>query len=466
MSELAQQIISDLKAFSADLLDRGLSDDAGASPRVASARVGGTAGTQSAILSMVGSLTMLTPRLLTELEQLVGTRDLRVSSTRTPVRARLSRRASDFLRHGDRILPRQWETLVPGTRIDPRPLRWFLHLLNKQRERLRENTERVAKSVAEARASLQGQSAWAEADSRSLEALLDRLQRAEIALDRAEHTVRRIIPHRITPKAKRPDPYPNSPAWASLRRLAARVERPEDFLPEYLQTLWGSVTESASLAHLYERWVGVRILDVLAGLGWNLRTDPVGAIFLGGRLTFHKGEHSFDLWVQPRLTRGGAHPSGWIAARGEEVTPDYLFVTPGPGGPSAFVLDATLRTGDDALREKSRYAHLVQYGTLVRIAGAPVVRSPELAWAAAPLPAGHNKILDHHGTAGCVPMNPLSFRKTGIQSYLRWMTRHVVAWAHENQLERRPVKRPPPRRVTVSGPLSVKAKPLNDPSSS
>ncbi len=422
MNDLAERIIDDLKAFSADLLQTGI-DTRGRRTRVRGAGGG------ASLVHAIDSLTSLVPRLLRELESVEAPTRYVENVTPIPTGATLSRRPADYRVHDGRVMPRRWVKMVPLPESSPRALRWLLYLLDRQRDLLIETQERTEKRVAEALAARRGRSVWAQADESGLRTMVLRLQETRSRLRRAMQSVQRAAGPRPIPTHLAPSPYPPTQAWVTLRRLAPGLIDPQAVLPVHLVGLLDPETAMADLPYLYQRWCGVKIVETLSELGWELRDDPVGAIFLGGLVTFHRRGHSIDLWVEPRLPRKGRHPSGFKCVRGDDVTPDYLFVTPGPGGPDAFVLDATLLTSTQDHVAKGRYLDLIELENLVRIAGCPIKRRPKIAWAAAPIVAYHGKTLRADGAIGTVPMNPLQWHQDPLSEWLADVARHAMAWS-------------------------------------
>lgn len=421
MSDFVERIVEDLKDFSADLLEVGLATRS--DPRLAGM------GSSASLLHAIDSLTSLVPRLLLELETAEGPTRLQENVTATPTGAKLSRRPSDYRLQGGRIMPRRWVRMVTVGEPDPAPLRWLLHLLDRQRSQLGETLERTDKRVSEALTARRGRSEWAQADASALRSIVDRLKESRARLQRAIKSVQRVAGPRPIPSPRAPSPYPQTQAWVALRRLAPRLIDPRAFLPEHVSGILGADLATADLPYLYQRWCGVRIISALHDMGWTVRDDPVGAIFLGGLITFQNRGHGIDLWIEPRLGRLGHHPSGFRCARGEDVTPDYLFVTPGPGGPDAFVLDATLVTTPEDLVSKGRYLDLIELENLVRVAGCPIKRRPKLAWAAAPIVAAHGKALRSDGAIGTLPMNPVHWNAEPLDAWISEVARHALAWS-------------------------------------
>ncbi|MAG58831.1 MAG: hypothetical protein CMJ83_21285 [Planctomycetes bacterium] len=424
MSDLAERVVDDLRAFSSDLLEVGLSSGVTRRPAIRGE------GSSASLLRAIEALTVLVPSLLVELETSEAPTRYVESITHVPTGAALSRRPGDYrLADNDQIRPWRWVRTIPLPEPDPRALRWLLHLLDRQRTRLGETLERTEKRVAEALTARRGRSVWAQSDAFTLRQMLERLKEARSRLHRAIKFVQQSAGSRPIPTPTLPRPFPRSQAWVTLRRMSPRLEDPSAFLPEHVLGLLGSDVVTADLPYLYQRWCGVKIIQALHELGWVVHADPVGAVFLGGLITFHHRGHTIDLWVEPRLDRRSRHPSGFKCVRGEDVTPDYLFITPGAGGPDAFVLDATLVTAPEDLVAKGRYLDLIELKNFVRIAGCPIRRRPRLAWAAAPVFADHGKALRGDGAIGTVPMNPIDWNDRPLFDWLVEVTRHALAWS-------------------------------------
>ena len=422
-NDIATQIISDLRAYSSDLLE------VGADTAVA-ARRGTGEGSNASLLRAIQSLTTLLPRLLVELRTAEAPTRYVENVTPVPTGAKLSRRPADYRLRDGRVLPHRWVRMVPLPTLDPRPLRWLLHLLQQQSSLLDEALERTDKRVSEALAARRGRSEWARSDEQNLRHMVETLKQARASLQRSTVIVRRSAGQRPVPTARPPTPYPATQSWVTLRRLAPRLTDPHGFLPEHVSGLLGGPAVTADLPYLYQRWCAIKIVETLDALGWTVREDPVGAIFLGGLITFqHIGGHTVDLWIEPRLQRQARHPSGFRCARGDDVTPDFLFVTPGASGPDAFVLDATLVTSPEDLVGKGRYLTLIELHNFVRIAGCPIKRYPRLSWAAAPLVAHHGKTLRNDGNIGAVPMHPIHWTDAALREWLLEVTRHALAWS-------------------------------------
>jgi hypothetical protein len=422
LNNLAKGIIDDLRAFSADLLEVGLTPGGSSLP-------GQSDGTSAGVVRSVSYLTSLVPRLLAELRTVEAPTHYVENVTYVPTGARLSRRPADYRLSGDRVMPWRWVRMVPLPERDTRPLRWLLYLLDRLRELLIDTEERTEKRVAEALAARRGTSVWAQADAHGLRQILERVREARALISRATKRVQQSAGPRPVPSKAVPNPYPRSPTWVSLRRLAARLTDPMGSLPDHIRSLLRGPEPAADLPFLYQRWCGVKIVRTLESLGWEMRGDPVGAIFLGGLITFQLEGHTLDLWLEPRLERRAVHACGFRCIHGEDITPDFLFITPGPGGPEAFILDATLVTAPEGLVAKGRYLDLIELNNFVRVGGCPVRRRPRLAWAAAPLMASHGKVLRQDGAIGAIPMNPADWNDQPLREWLSDIARHAFAWS-------------------------------------
>ncbi|MBI5433186.1 MAG: hypothetical protein HZA52_10185 [Planctomycetes bacterium] len=418
-----ERIVADLRAFSSDLLETGLATsgriEAGA-PRAQGMR---------AELGGAHALASLVPGLLADLATRDDPTRIEEHEVTTPLRASLSRRPCDWVRVGPRILPKRWSRLVPVPEPDLPALRWLIRQLRDRGEKLEIVRERVAKQVADARIARAGASRFAKSDELALDLLRARLDEAALVLVRAEDLVRRHAGRNLQPSASPPSPYPGTPAWSSLRRQATFWSSPSSFLPGYVRSLLHDAVAAADVPYLYQRWCGLKLLQAFDARGWTTRGDATGALFLAGKIVLERGAATMDLWVEPRLTRYRDNPTGFHCIRGDDVTPDFMLVTPGPYGRDAFVLDATRAIDRKALETKDRYLAMIAANTPGFTAGVPVIRHPVRAWACAPLLAQHCTLFRADGKTGCIPMHPVDWSPKPLEGWIGDVVKYANAWA-------------------------------------
>jgi hypothetical protein len=418
-----ERIVEDLRAFSGELLETGLARAGRVEPGAPRAQG------MRAELGGAHALATLVPSLLAELATRDDPTRVEEYASTTPLRAVLSRRPCDWVRGGTSILPKRWSRLVPVLEPDVAALRWLIHQLRDRAEKLELARDRVAKQIADARIARAGSSRFAKSDELALDLLRARLDEAALVLVRAEDLVRRHVGRAVQPSTSPPSPYPGTPAWSSLRRQALYWSSPSAFLPGYVRSLLHDAVAAADVPYLYQRWCGVKLLQAFDARGWSTRGDATGALFLAGRIVLQRGAVTIELWVEPRLSRYRDNPTGFHCLRGEDVTPDFLLVTPGPYGRDAFVLDATRATEHKALEAKDRYLALIASNTPGFTAGVPVIRHPVRAWACAPIVAQHCTLFRADGKTGCIPMHPVEWSPKPVDGWIGDVVKYATAWA-------------------------------------
>lgn len=424
MSEFLATLVAELRQFSAQLLERGLAPAASASTWPAAA--GGS--TFSHVLHHIDTVANLLPHLLDELDTEGAATDQDLVPRRTPVRAEVPRRPDAFAKVEGRILPTYFLRAEPRVQPNIRPLGFVLHVLEQLSLAFGPMHARLTRHLTEARATRQGTSQFAQHDLQELDALERTLDRAELLLRENAARVRRTIGGASRTLDRLPHPFPRSPSWQAFRRVADAILRPEQFLGRHLSLLTANEMPIADLPFLYQRWVGARLLRILDDdFGFAMLDDPVGALFLGGRVRLLRGTTTLWLWCEPRLERTG-HASGLIAD-GAEATPDYVLITPGRGGPDAFVLDATLSQDPTLLEQKARYRDRISFAAFRRKAGVPGRQRPLRAWAAAPVAGTQlNRLTVPDGSCGVVPMHPTAGSPEPLREWLREIVDHADAW--------------------------------------
>ncbi len=422
MSQFAEQVIADLRAFSGHLLDP-LEVAPGTGPRLLEA------GTESVLLGAIRAIAGLLPRLLDELEDVEDPRQTIQRRTWRAARARLSRAPSDWQFICGRALPQRWVLQEPARDPDLRALGWLLHLEQMLRAELAHVSERTLQFIEEARIARRGTSLWAARDETKLEAMALRTAHAGASLEGVRRSILRRAGGALRASPRAPSPFPRGRTWWRLRQLAGRIDDPERTVAERITCLLGVTPELADEPVLYQRWCGMRIIETLAALGWRAEGDFVGALYLAGHVSFRKENTCIDLWIENRLSRR-PHASGFLCAKGGDATPDYLIVTPGAGGLDAFILDATKSTDADVLAGKGRYLDLLQGTAPAMVAG--VVsgpRRPLRSWAGAPLSVGHCQLATQNGSRGVVPMDPMAWDPAPLRAWLSDIERHARAWS-------------------------------------
>lgn len=425
MIDLAATIVADLRDYCRDLLEAGLAPTARATHRGAA---GGSA-TFSLLLRQIDRFVATVPDLIAHLDAGEDHGDVEIEVRRTPARARLPRQPSAWQRTATRsLLPTHWERLAARLTPDAKPLGYVRFVHERLQRSFVAQRERLLRHIEDARLARQGMSAFARQDLEQLDELDALLDLASRRLARTGRELDQATAGRVPATDRLPRPFPRAPVWTAFRRLADRILNPGSDLPGMAEALLGDEPRMADVPFLYQRWVGTRIVLALrVAFGFQVVNDSIGPLFLGGRVVFRRRATTIELWCEPRL--GSApHPSG-LASDGIELTPDFVFVTPGHGGPDAFVLDATLSTDPTMLERKARYRDNLTFAKFRTKAGVPGRHRPIRAWAAAPiLDATYNQLSRPDGSAGVVPMQPGRFRDEPLRAWLAELIDHADAW--------------------------------------
>ncbi len=422
MSAFLTQLLEDLKAFSSELLAPGL--------QTGQALVGNTASTvagTSALFQAIDWLTNLVPDLLQEWQQ--ENSGLAAGHYHSPVpkQGQFSRRPRDYQQDSARRLyPVRWQRPLIREAGHLPPLRWLLHLLELQDMQLQQVITQMSKYIDESLQHQSSQSDYAQHDRSTLLAMRTRLYNAQAKLNHARLSLFRGAQTRLLPTPTPPMPFPRTRQWQRLRQYARYLQQPNEGLPSFLYRVLHETVEVADTPYLYQRWCGVHLLQGLADLGWLCEDDPLGALFLGGHIVLRKRSLQMSLWVEPRFVRHEAHQSGFQCREVLETHPDYMFVTPGPHGVDAFIIDPTLTADIEIRRSKGRYLDTLE--TFASIAGVPVTRTPLRAWSAAPIHRPHCELDDPNGYTGTIPMHPLDWSSTPLLAWLQDMDNHACAW--------------------------------------
>lgn len=419
-------VVADLRRCAGLLLDPGV-----AAAGVDRARIG-VAGTIGAVLEDCRILVRLVPRLLSELGEVSSSVDTTLVASPIPRRAVPSRRLRDYVPSGNTLLPKTWYTAVPALEPDPRPLTWVLWLIERLVARLGDTRRRLDRMLSDAHRARAVESVFAQRESEALRELELRLDTAASQLRRAELSILHRGSWRLAPSGCRPEPYPTGAAWSTLRAISGHLSDKREFLHQTLTTLLRAPVHVADRGFLFQRWVGLKLIEALEGFGFVTEGDRVQALFLGGRLGLRREGVELDLWCDPRLVANHPHPSGLRVTR-HETTPDFVLLTPGSHGKDAFVLDATLSLDLGIRSSKARYLHDLELEQQTRIAGVPVRlhSAPLRAWAAAPLRRPICDLSTPDGRSGTVPMPPSGYDSAPLRAWLQDIVDHASAWKRE-----------------------------------
>lgn len=414
MNTFGSIIAAELQEFSVDLLEPGIS------PAI---HINKSRTSSSTIRSTVQNsmrLSKLVPLLLRELTLDSDGNDTEFVSSRSPKRAIASRAPQDFALVGERLVPTRWNQMIAAPQRPEVALRWLLYILREQLSNHRHAHSRLQKYVGDATASLKGLSSHAEDNLRMLSHALSDCESALIGLRKTISLAENASPSRIKPSGSLPVPFPQEPSWQIFRRLSKVICNPASSIVAYIGEVCDTPILSADLPYLYQRWVVLKLLQSIKRVGWNIIGDPVGAIWLGGKVQLYKDEKRITAWIEPRLTsmRFGLHPSGYYAKNGAEKTPDFLIVAHRESGDEVFVLDATMSKDPDRLDEKGKYLRDIESSSFRIVAGVPLKRFPLRSWAASPILDSNCRISDEFGNIGVIPMNPNAWNSSPLDAWV------------------------------------------------
>lgn len=422
MNQFVAAILDDLRRFSPELLDPGTQR----SMRLSGDQRG--IGTLAGEIERAAALTSLVPALMHERAERADENAAEWRTTPIPAGGSLSRAPWHWERTQGRWLPRTWLVPERSEAADLSAARWVEHLVEVLAARLEARRARIAKHALEAQA-FSSSSPWAQLEAEAQAKTLGRVDGALGVLARARLAISSAAGGRVTPSTKPPSPYPRTPPWIALRELSEVILDERRAFQAGLASMLAGHVDIADEPYLYQRWVGVKLLDAFAALGWSAHGDVVGALYLGGSIELLHGEVRITVHVEPRLSERMDHPSGCYCTRGQEVTPDFLLIAPGAGGQEAYVLDASKTSDREVLRGKSRYLELIANVRPRWIAGVPMHHPVRQAWAAAPLERSTCDLGRPDGAHGIVPMNPLPFAPAPITAWIADIDRDARVWS-------------------------------------
>lgn len=415
-------IAADLRNFSTDLLEQGLTSGNGAAKSV----LLGSPLQQT--LKLVEQVCIQVPHLLNDLETEEHRNVAEMVPAMLPRHAVLSNRPSDYAYLEGRTIPYRWLKPELEQSLPVAPLRWILFVIQQTNAQLLVHGARFEKQIETARLSRDGESDYAAIDRHQLERMLSEVKSAELKIRLANGIVMRRAGGKLSPNRQRPTPFPRSSTWQAFRRIAEHLLRPVDNLGAWLRDLLSAPIHLADGPFLYQRWCGLQLIRSIQRLGWDVAGDVTGALFLGGPIAFRMNEKSIILWVEPRISLQTAELTGWMCVNSrEELTPDFLLVCDRHGQQDAFVLDATLSTGTEIMLAKGKYRDRLQGKDSMIIAGIPIPRRPLRSWALAPIHSPHCRLGDHHGWTGIIPLRAETPDRSALDAWVTDVLNHATS---------------------------------------
>lgn len=415
MSTWLQVVASDLRAFAGVLLEPGL----------APARSAGS-GTG---LSVDNDVQVAARFLIRNWESLL--REVREeeeadwTSTiyrRSPRRALVPRRGSQYFLLGNDLVPVRFEVATTRDQLNPPALRWLTHIVEVIEQKVAVRLDRLEQ--------------WLEGFRPGSASLVDFAFDSERLLRSHRDLLRTIIALRgrlreeaagLTSSRQPPTPFPRGRTWRLLRECWNQVTSPA--LSRTIRGLLSEPVEVADAPFLFQRWCCLKLIQAFRDQGWSYEGDIVGILFLGGCLNLRRSTASLEVWVESRIGTVGGHPSGARCVVRGTRSPDVLVSFDGLyGRRDICVLDATLVSDPVQQQDKCRkYREDLVVDDFHTIAGVPVVARPLRSWLMALDSAPHARVFDPEGRTGVLPMNPPSYFDAPIKAWVSDVTRRATA---------------------------------------
>lgn len=412
-SPLAEAVQADLRLACAHLLDAGVSPG---TPGIPGADEAFAIGPLGHVLATTQAIEGLLEPALDELERVPSGRNEVFALSPIPRHGRAPRRPQDYLRRGNGLVPRLWETRQGSGEPSRAVLGWILHGIERLEERIEEQRSGHDRSFDEA-ARFRGGSRYGREEVEHLRQQSQALLSGEDACRRWKRRIAARSGVRIRSTPRLPHPFPRTSHWRSLRSLILGLERPESILPRLIAHGLQGETRPADLPYLYERWCGWRLLQGMESLGWFATQDPIPTLLYGGAVDLEGEGTQARLLCFPRFV-ADKDPIEGIVPRFKEASPDYVLLVQGPGGCEASVLDPTLSVDLASRKSKWNYLDTLQLLETRRVAGVVTRKAPLRSWAAAPLIHGKCIDVDWRGGHGTIPMNPCAFEAQPILDWL------------------------------------------------
>lgn len=428
--DLLMNIVKELRSHANFLLDEGIDEKQAVFVCNSNARRQLMPG-----FSETEELCRLIPNLLSDLSR-DNSKEVAHLFSHSPIHAVPSKSITDNVLVNAQMVPKRWQKRVHQPRLALR--RWLYGILTNLEVHLADSYGKIKNYRQECIRNLQGSSVYAKNDLQGLNMYFERISFCQKRIRHATQHLKEISGGNLTASQQIPTPYPSLKSWQLARTLVQHWQNPDYLLPNYLKDLLTNPVEIAHLSFLYQRWVGLKIVQSLQSAGWDKQGNELVAIFLGGKVRFLKGNLYIDLWCEPRLTKD--HDSGFTTygPTTHEMTPDYMLVTSGPqGSPDCFILDPTLCEDHQTLKKKAaKYTGSPASGLniqsdirlqhSVKVAGCLAPRLPVRSWVVTP--TAHASILDVEGRLGQIPLDPIHFSIQALTHFIDDIERHAFAW--------------------------------------
>ena len=379
----------------------------------------------------IESLVALLPQMLLDLEYQASNNQM-TYNVYSPAKARPSKNPTNYWYSEGQLIPKIWKR--SANKVDSKPYEWLLGLLTRRLIPYMEKTfQQVAAYEDEIKSNRSGISTFAKVDDTNLRQYFERIERTLLAAKRTVFFIRNNITENFIISDSPPYPAPASPSWHYAIELIRRWYKPENYVKDTLNEISSMPIDMASLPFLYQRYVGLRLVESLQFSGWHRITPDkfvMVACFIGGVIEFTKGTARLSLWCEPRLNKN--HPSGFTSAHTDEKfeqTPEYLIVMPTHNGKlDGYILDATLQSSHNDLTTKAAKYITEQHGRyigiqqqrMIKIAGCNAINKPLRSWVISPnVNKYDNQLLSHDGVFGIIPVDPRNYDPDALNLFIK-----------------------------------------------
>jgi|GEM_PF-1861908 len=379
----------------------------------------------------IESLVALLPQMLMDLEYQAHNHQSK-RDVYSPIKSRPSKKLSNYWYANGQLIPKVWERSI--NKIDARPCGWLLTVLTRHLIPYMEKTfKQVVSYEEEIKSNKSGISTFAKIEDANLRQYFERIERTLLAAKKTAYIIQTLISDELFLSDLPPDPLPMSVSWHYAVELIKRWHKPEKYFQETVNESLSKTVDMASLPFLYQRYVGLRLVEALQSAQWQKITPDklvMVACFMGGVIEFKKDHERLHLWCEPRLNKN--HPSGFTSAHTNEKfeqTPDYLIVKAGLRGKlDGYVLDATLKFLKEDLSTKAQKYISLQHGQYVgiqqqksiRIAGCNAINKPLCSWVVSPnVHRYDNQLLSADGVFGVIPVDPRHYVSNPLDLFIK-----------------------------------------------
>lgn len=334
----------------------------------------------------------------------------------------------DWQSTAGRWLPTRWQVPAIELERDPVCRRWLIHAAGLAGDFFAARHERILEWVGDAKhARVVGSSEWAAQAEIELDSLSEESSRTLAEARRVGSFIQSADGRRLTASSRPPAPFPREAIWHQLRRHVINLENPRALVPEMVASSLKLPIATCEIPLLYQRWVGIQIVQTLQRQGWTIANDPLGPLWLGGSILAIRDGAELRFDVEQRYVSRASSGADLECVLGETLTPDFTIRFEAPWGHAAWILDATLTQDPEFLFAKQqKYLAGLRMSRARLVAGVPTFARPSRSWVAAPLGGRIPQLTDTDGTTGTFSVDPSQAEHRGLEVWLqdlRWSIR-------------------------------------------